>query len=228
MVRVIRLWRKGYKGSKNIFLGFIFKQGSSTTCCNQQGHLPWVFFLYHVPIFFLIRECVLHSLFDELLSITFFSYFFFSFFFFVSFFFYFSIFFLFLFFIFFSFLEKLSMYSLSDVYVLLGFQICWWYSFLDELEALTYKLFLNFFYQNLILNFRLLTILIWGIWKKYIFFLAQRGYKGFTKFVLDIETWPYIILNHDCLIFKEFNNGTKLMTSDTCIFLFFFIVLSFA
>jgi len=45
------------------------------------------------------------------------------------------------------------------------------------------------------------------------------------KSVWDEETWSYIILNHDRLIFKEFNNGTKLMTSYTYIF---FIVLSFA
>jgi len=36
------------------------------------------------------------------------------------------------------------------------------------------------------------------------------------KSVWDEETWPYIILNHDRLIFKEFNNRTKLMTSYTC------------
>jgi len=33
------------------------------------------------------------------------------------------------------------------------------------------------------------------------------------KSVWDEEKWPYIILNHDRLIFKEFNIGTKLMTS---------------
>jgi len=46
------------------------------------------------------------------------------------------------------------------------------------------------------------------------------------KSVWDEEKWSYIILNHDRLIFKEFNNGTKLMTSYT--YHLFFIVLSFA
>jgi len=32
----------------------------------------------------------------------------------------------------------------------------------------------------------------------------------------DEKTWSYIILNHDRLIFKEFNNVTKLMTCYTC------------
>ena len=46
--------------------------------------------------------------------------------------------------------------------------------------------------------------------------------------ILDVETWPYIILNPDCLILKEFNNETKLMTSDTCHFsLFFSFLLSY-
>jgi len=36
------------------------------------------------------------------------------------------------------------------------------------------------------------------------------------KSVWDEETWPYIILNYDRLIFKEFNNGTKLLTSYSC------------
>jgi len=29
------------------------------------------------------------------------------------------------------------------------------------------------------------------------------------KSVWDEETWSYIILNHDCLIFKEFNSGIE-------------------
>jgi len=45
------------------------------------------------------------------------------------------------------------------------------------------------------------------------------------KSVWDEETWSYIILNHDRLIFKEFNNGTKLTTSDTCIFLLSYLLL---
>jgi len=59
------------------------------------------------------------------------------------------------------------------------------------------------------------------------FFFGTKRVQRIYKSVLDIETWPYIILNHDCLIFKEFNNGTKLMISDTHILLLF-IVLSFA
>jgi len=40
------------------------------------------------------------------------------------------------------------------------------------------------------------------------------------KSVWDEQTWPYIILNHDRLIFKECNNRTKLMTSYTCHFFY--------
>jgi len=45
------------------------------------------------------------------------------------------------------------------------------------------------------------------------------------KSVWDEETWAYIILNYDRLIFKEFNNGTKLTTSDMCIFLLSYLLL---
>jgi len=80
----------------------------------------------------------------------------------------------------FPFLEKLAMYSLPDVYFSLLFRNFWQYSFLDELGALTYKLFINFFYRNFRLNFKLLMILIRGIWKRN-FVLAQTGCKGSVK-----------------------------------------------
>jgi len=157
--------------------------------------MSFFFFLYHVPIFFLIRECVLYSLFDELLSISFFFLLFFLSFF-LSPFFYFSIFFLFLFFIFFLFLRSSRCTHCLMCMFFYAFRICWWYSFLDELGALTYKLFLNFFYQNLILNFKWLMILIWGIWKKYIFFGSKRvqriykisfGYRNMA--IYHFESW---------------------------------------
>ena len=85
---------------------------------------------------------------------------------------------------------------------------------------------MNFFYQNLILSFKLLMILIRGIWKKYFYFFWLKEGTKYLQNVLNIETWSYIILNHDCLIFKEFNNGTKLMTSDTCIFFSYLLLRS--
>jgi len=46
--------------------------------------------------------------------------------------------------------------------------------------------------------------------------LAKRECKVCVKVFGDEKTWSYIILNHDRLIFKEFNNVTKLMTCYTC------------
>jgi len=55
-------------------------------------------------------------------------------------------------------------------------------------------------------------------WK--ILFLAQRGCKGYIYFYyfLDKETWPYIIPNHDCVIFKRLTLKQNSMTSNICQF----------
>jgi len=45
----------------------------------------------------------------------------------------------------------------------------------------------------------------------------------------DEETWPYIILNFDCLIFREINSCNRFQWLSTLvIFLSLFIVLSFS
>jgi len=54
----------------------------------------------------------------------------------------------------------------------------------------------------------MLMILVKGISKE-IFIFGSKWVQRMCKSVLDEKTWPYIILNHDCLIFKEINNETK-------------------
>jgi len=42
-------------------------------------------------------------------------------------------------------------------------------------------------------------------WKKFSIFQAQRGCNGILLMFQDEQTWSYIILNYDCLIFREIN-----------------------
>ena len=46
-------------------------------------------------------------------------------------------------------------------------------------------------------------------WKKFSIFQAQRGCNGILLMFQDEQTWPYIILNYDCLIFKEINSRNR-------------------
>jgi len=39
----------------------------------------------------------------------------------------------------------------------------------------------------------------------------------------DKQTWPYIILNYDCLIFREINSATDFSDSKYLLFLLFFL-----
>ena len=56
-----------------------------------------------------------------------------------------------------------------------------------------------------------------------IIFGLKKGAKDFVAIFLDKEIWPYIILNPDCLIFKEINRVTNLTTSNMSRFSFFFL-----
>jgi len=46
------------------------------------------------------------------------------------------------------------------------------------------------------------TILVQGDFEKILFFGSKRD-QGIYIYFLDKETWPYIISNHDCFIFKR-------------------------
>ena len=63
------------------------------------------------------------------------------------------------------------------------------------------------------LSFILVMILAWVILRRIIYILlAQEGYKGF-EFFSDKETWPHIISNHYCFIFKKVNPEKQFNTS---------------
>jgi len=63
------------------------------------------------------------------------------------------------------------------------------------------------------LSFILVMILAWVIVRRIIYILlAQEGYKGF-EFFSDKETWPHIISNHYCFIFKKVNPETNFNAS---------------
>jgi len=46
-------------------------------------------------------------------------------------------------------------------------------------------------------------------WKKFSIFQAQRGCNGILLMFQDKQTCPYIILNYDCLIFREINSRNR-------------------
>ena len=46
-------------------------------------------------------------------------------------------------------------------------------------------------------------------WKKFSIFQAQRGCNGILLMFQDEQTWPYITLNYDCLIFREINSRNR-------------------
>ena len=64
-------------------------------------------------------------------------------------------------------------------------------------------------------------------WKKFSIFQAQRGCNGILMMFQDEQTWPYITLNYDCLIFKEINSRNRFQRFPILV-IFFWIVLSFA
>ena len=46
-------------------------------------------------------------------------------------------------------------------------------------------------------------------WKKFSIFQAQRGCNGILLMFQDKQTWSYIILNYDCLFFREINSRNR-------------------
>jgi len=88
------------------------------------------------------------------------------------------------------------------------------------------------FYRSLILNW--ISAYWWYLFRVFFFkeifiFQAQRGCNGILMMFQDEQTWSYIILNYDCLIFREINSATNSNDSQyLSFFFFFFIVLSFA
>ena len=64
-------------------------------------------------------------------------------------------------------------------------------------------------------------------WKKFSIFQAQRGCNGILLMFQDEQTWPYITLNYDCLIFREINSRNRFQRFPILV-IFFWIVLSFA
>ena len=67
-----------------------------------------------------------------------------------------------------------------------------------------------------------------GYWKKFSIFQAQRGCNGILLVFQDEQTWPYITLNYDCLIFREINSRNRFQRFPILVMIYFLIVLSFA
>ena len=86
------------------------------------------------------------------------------------------------------------------------------------------------FFRSLILNW---ISTCWGslfrVFLKEIFiFQAQRGCNGILLMFQDKQTWSYIILNYDCLIFREINSRNRFQRFQVLdIFLFFFFLSSY-
>ena len=90
-------------------------------------------------------------------------------------------------------------------------------------EPLMCPFFYFFFYRSLILNW--ISTCWWSLFRVFLkeisIFQAQRGYNGILLMFQDEQTWPYITLNYDCLIFREINSRNRFQRFPILVIIFF-------
>ena len=115
----------------------------------------------------------------------------------------------------------------------------------SSFKLMTHIFLLNFFFLSQFLPWELLMhpflidLLSWTEFqyvddpclgyfsKKFLLFRLKEGTREFLLMFQDKRTWPYIILNYDCLIFRKINSRNRFQRFQILVIFFIFFSSSY-
>ena len=109
----------------------------------------------------------------------------------------------------------------------------WWHIFFFQIS------FLNFWLGSFWCTPFLIDLLSWSesqhaddpclgyFWKKFLLFRPKESTMEFLLMFQGKQTWPYIILNYDCLIFREINSRNRFQRFQILDIFFLFFLSSY-